>query len=279
MTPLKIVLLYTSGHIGSAITLNRLVHSKEYQIIGIIKTPLVSLSFRGKKSIVSQMKKMGWQFGWVLIWQKAWHFVMRLLSGLIPFKRHLLWPSIKIATKLKIPILSLKSINNPESTCFIKDLGPDLLISAYLNQIIKEPLLSSPKIGILNVHPGWLPAYRGVMAYFWVLKNGEDEAGVTIHWIDHGIDTGNILMRKKFKIHDGMTQFDVLVKSAIVGVHLLRSIGKKIINDDPLPHIKTIEAHTDYYSFPCETAFNHYFKKHNFFNIRSILNLFMKQKL
>ena len=59
MTPLKIVLLYTSGHIGSAITLNRLVHSKEYQIIGIIKTPLVSLSFRGKKSIVSQMKKMG----------------------------------------------------------------------------------------------------------------------------------------------------------------------------------------------------------------------------
>ncbi|MBT5954578.1 hypothetical protein HOG98_07640 [bacterium] len=279
MTPLKIVLLYTSGHIGSAITLNRLVHSKEYQIIGIIKTPLVSLSFKGKKSIVTQMKKMGWKFGWALIWQKAWHFAMRLLSGLIPFKRHLLWPSIKIASALNIPLISLKSINDPESTTFIKDLGPDLLISAYLNQIIKEPLLSSPKIGILNVHPGWLPAYRGVMAYFWVLKNGEDEAGVTIHWIDKGIDTGDILMQKKFKIHDGMTQFDVLVKSAIVGVHLLRSIGKKIINKEKLPHIKPIEAHSDYYSFPCEAAFNHYFKKHSFFNIRSILKLFMKQKL
>ena len=89
----------------------------------------------------------------------------------------------------------MHDINHPTVINLIQDLKPDIIVSAYFNQIIKEPVIDLPKFGILNIHPGWLPAYRGAMAYFWVLKNGSEKAGVSIHWIDKGIDTGELVSR------------------------------------------------------------------------------------
>ncbi|MGK0298115.1 MAG: methionyl-tRNA formyltransferase [Gammaproteobacteria bacterium] len=87
----------------------------------------------------------------------------------------------------------MSNINHSSVIRLIQDIKPDLIVSAYFNQIIKEPIINLPRLGILNMHPGWLPAYRGVMAYFWVLKNGSDEAGVSIHWIGKGIDAGELV--------------------------------------------------------------------------------------
>ena len=84
----------------------------------------------------------------------------------------------------------------------MRQCQPDVLVSAYFSQILKSEIIQLPRFGVLNIHPGWLPAYRGAMAYFWVLHNGSDPGGVSVHWIDEGIDTGEILERRFFRIRD-----------------------------------------------------------------------------
>ena len=111
----------------------------------------------------------------------------------MPGHRDQILPAWQISRKYNIPIHRISDINNPSVTELLHKLEPDIIVSAYFNQIIKEPVIELPKVGILNIHPGWLPAYRGAMAYFWVLKNGSEKAGVSIHWIDKGIDTGKLV--------------------------------------------------------------------------------------
>ena len=69
--------------------------------------------------------------------------------------------------------------------------------------IIKKNLLTIPKIGILNCHMGILPAYRGMDCHTWsILNNDFDCIGLTTHFMDEGIDTGNILKTKKIRLDD-----------------------------------------------------------------------------
>ena len=139
------------------------------------------------------------------------------------------------------------------------------------------PVIQTPRLGVLNVHPGWLPAYKGAMAYLWVLKNGGERAGVTVHWIDEGVDTGAILARRAFTVAPGMTQQNVLVTTATVGADLLSEVGNKLVSGENIDDICPDDREEDmYYPMPGEAAFDAYFRRRRFFRIRdtfaSILN-------
>lgn len=91
-------------------------------------------------------------------------------------------------------------INSPEIIDILAELAPDLIISIRYGQILKETVINIPKKGVLNLHSGILPKYKGVMATFWALKNNEPEIGTTLHSIDNGsIDTGRIIKTSKMK--------------------------------------------------------------------------------
>ena len=70
------------------------------------------------------------------------------------------------------------------------------------NQIFKNNLINLPPLKIINCHAGKLPFYRGRNVLNWVLINDENEFGITVHFIDEGIDTGDIILQKTFKIDD-----------------------------------------------------------------------------
>jgi methionyl-tRNA formyltransferase len=61
-------------------------------------------------------------------------------------------------------------------------------------------VLALPKIGSICYHPSILPRYRGASAINWAVINGESETGLTIFWVDEGIDTGDILLQKKVEV-------------------------------------------------------------------------------
>ncbi len=61
-------------------------------------------------------------------------------------------------------------------------------------------MLSIPKIGVLNRHNALLPRNRGRLTPFWVIYNSEKETGVTIHFVEEGIDSGEILIQKRYKV-------------------------------------------------------------------------------
>ena len=59
-----------------------------------------------------------------------------------------------------------------------------------------------PKYGAINCHAGKLPDYRGRNILNWALINDEKEFGITVHFIDEGIDTGDIILQESFEIKD-----------------------------------------------------------------------------
>ena len=76
----------------------------------------------------------------------------------------------------------------------------DLLILAYVTQIVPESVLAVPRLGSICFHPSLLPKYRGGSAVNWAVINGERETGVTVFWPDAGIDTGPILLQRPVPI-------------------------------------------------------------------------------
>lgn len=93
----------------------------------------------------------------------------------------------------------------PNSKAFFnsaKKYKCDIFVSMSFDQIFKPPLASLPLLKTINCHAGKLPQYRGRNILNWVLINDEKEFGITVHYIDSGIDTGDIILQRTFPIHD-----------------------------------------------------------------------------
>ena len=84
-------------------------------------------------------------------------------------------------------------INHPDVVALARELQPDL-IAVFGTSLIRGELLNMGRLGIVNLHGGLSPEYRGADCTFWALYNGEPEkVGCTLHWIDAGIDTGGLI--------------------------------------------------------------------------------------
>jgi len=101
-----------------------------------------------------------------------------------------------------IPYLKGVKINMEEFYILAKSYNCDLFVSMSFNQIFKDKITNLPQLGTINCHAGKLPFYRGRNILNWALINDEKEFGITVHFIDEGIDTGDILLQKCFNITD-----------------------------------------------------------------------------
>jgi methionyl-tRNA formyltransferase len=98
-------------------------------------------------------------------------------------------------------VRAVADANAPECERFLKALGPDLLVLGP-TRILRPHILSIPRVGVLNPHPGLLPDYRGLDVIPWAIYNG-DPLGVTIHFVDQGIDTGDVVAQRRFEVRPG----------------------------------------------------------------------------
>src|SRR5438477_1374120 len=90
-------------------------------------------------------------------------------------------------------VIEVPHINHPDVAELAKRLQPDV-IAVFGTSLIRGPLLTNGRLGIFNLHGGLSPGYRGADCTFWALHNGEpDQVGCTLHRIDRGIDTGNLV--------------------------------------------------------------------------------------
>lgn len=109
---------------------------------------------------------------------------------------------IQMANKNSIPVFSHPKINSDEFLEKVRSFGCDLFVSMSFNQIFKKQILSVSRLGIINCHAGKLPYYRGRNILNWALINDEKEFGITVHFVDEGIDTGDIILQKTYPISD-----------------------------------------------------------------------------
>lgn len=87
---------------------------------------------------------------------------------------------------------------------YLKKNKIDLLVIYSMSQLLKESIFIVPKYGTINLHPSFLPKYRGPNPWFWSYLNGDDKGGVTVHFIDKGEDTGDIIYQEEYKIEKGI---------------------------------------------------------------------------
>ena len=104
------------------------------------------------------------------------------------------------AQDLGIPYLIFKNINDKNVVDNLKLFQCDLFISMSFDQIIKKQLIELPPRGFINCHAGALPFYRGRNILNWALINGETSYGITVHYIDEGVDTGDIIRQVFYNI-------------------------------------------------------------------------------
>jgi len=106
------------------------------------------------------------------------------------------------AKKYNIDYLKDKNINSQEFIIKLKKYNSHLFVSMSFNQIFKTEIIHLPKYNTINCHAGKLPFYRGRNILNWVLINDEKEFGITVHYMDEGIDTGDIILQNTYPIHD-----------------------------------------------------------------------------
>lgn len=174
-----------------------------------------------------------------------------------------------IAKKLAVPVLGVKNINLESSRNIIKKHRPDLIISVLFSQILKKEVILLPKLAVINFHPAYLPYYKGISPIFWSLVNKEKYSGISIHYIDEGIDTGGIIKQKKIKIYPKDTEDSLYWQSAVLGSKLLISVVDEFSKGLPKGKIKNGGS---YYSFPTHDAVRRFRKMgRNFFILNKYL--------
>ncbi|MBL7924334.1 MAG: hypothetical protein JNL88_09055 [Bacteroidia bacterium] len=87
---------------------------------------------------------------------------------------------------------------------WMKDLAPDLICVAGFSKKIPPGILQIPVMGVLNIHSGPLPAFRGAHPFYYLVKDSRAPGGVTIHWMNEKLDDGNIIQFIPVKLLQGM---------------------------------------------------------------------------
>ncbi len=150
-------------------------------------------------------------------------------------------PVKKVALKHNIPLLQPQKIKNIYKE--IKDLKPDLIITAAYGQIIPKNILKIPKFGCINIHGSLLPKYRGASPIQYAILKGDKKTGITVMEMDEKMDEGDIISQKSIKIESNDTASSLHDKLSILGADLLIETLPKILNKKskytPQDHNKT----------------------------------------
>lgn len=128
---------------------------------------------------------------------------------------------LNFAKNYNIDYIKSKNINSQEFVQTIKKYDCDIFVSMSFNQIFKKEIINVPKLKTINCHAGKLPFYRGRNILNWVLINDEKEFGITVHFVDEGIDTGDIIIQETFPIKQKDNYKTLLEKASVECANLL----------------------------------------------------------
>ena len=126
-----------------------------------------------------------------------------------------------------IAYLKHQNINSEKFLNEVKKFNCDLFVSMSFNQIFKKEIINIPKFKVINCHAGKLPYYRGRNVLNWVLINDEPEFGITVHFVDEGVDTGDIIAQEIYSIEDNDSYATLLTKAYSGCADLLYNSIKK----------------------------------------------------
>ena len=130
-----------------------------------------------------------------------------------------------------IPTFFFKNHCSASTESFLKNRDISLIINAGTPRILKNNIISIPTRGVLNVHPGILPKYRGCTVVEWSIYN-DDKVGATAHFMTEGIDEGPIILTEEYSFLKGDSYSGVRIKVYENSFSLMSKAIKHVITND-----------------------------------------------
>jgi len=150
-------------------------------------------------------------------------------------------PIKEAAFKLHLKIYQPEKIGSATSVAQMKYLKPDLIVVAAYGQILTREVLDLPPKGCLNLHASLLPKYRGASPIHAAIAAGEKQSGMTVMWMDEGLDTGDILLQEAVTLRRHETAGTLHDRLAKIGAEgLLKAIA--LIETGKAPRMKQDKA-------------------------------------
>ncbi|MBP2652931.1 MAG: fmt [Firmicutes bacterium] len=141
-------------------------------------------------------------------------------------------PVKEAALRYGLPVLQPEKIKTPDFIDQIVALKPEAIVVVAFGQILPQSLLNVPKLGCINVHASILPKYRGAAPIHWAVINGERVTGVTTMYMDAGLDTGDMILKKEVNILPDDTTGELYDKLGLLGADLLSDTLRLMIQGD-----------------------------------------------
>jgi methionyl-tRNA formyltransferase len=146
---------------------------------------------------------------------------------------------VQLAWGQAIPVFEVARPSAAETLALLAALRADAACVACFPQRLPKTLIELPRLGFLNMHPALLPAHRGPAPLFWIFRGGERTAGVTIHFMDQRLDTGDIATQQEIVLPDGISGLETERRCAALGARLmvesLRALGSGSLARRPQP--------------------------------------------
>jgi folate-dependent phosphoribosylglycinamide formyltransferase PurN len=255
---MRIVIL-TYESLYSNIMSERLLKEFPGQVVGIVRSDCLIFKKSHPEALWYLVQHTGLRF----VGRKALEFFQSRATAIL-FKligRDPKVHSLRDMRKLyDVPVIGSKNVNSKETRAQLEAWQPDLILSIYLNQLIKSKVIEMPTMGTLNIHPALLPRHRGLFPYFWVIANSERETGVTIHWVDQKFDTGDLLLQEKIPVEENETITSLSHKSSLVGADMLVKAIKLIEAGNP-PKITQDHTQASYHTWPTPTDQKRFYRQ------------------
>jgi methionyl-tRNA formyltransferase len=138
----------------------------------------------------------------------------------------------KTALQKGLSFVQPKNVSSAEGAAYIGRLEPDFLFSFSYSRIVKGYILNQASKGAFNIHFSNLPHHRGCLPLVYALAACDREAGVTLHVMDEGIDTGPIVERVLFPVEETDTAFSLYFECVAAGIDLFDRALPKLLSGE-----------------------------------------------
>lgn len=125
------------------------------------------------------------------------------------------------ALKHSIEVYQPKTLRSEAAVNKVKEISPDIIVVVAYGKILPKEILEYPKYGCVNIHGSLLPKYRGAAPIQWSVINGEEFGGVTSMFMDVGLDTGDMLIKRSTEILPNETSGELYERLKEIGAEVL----------------------------------------------------------
>jgi len=167
----------------------------------------------------------------------------------------------QLAGAYGLNVIERSDLNSENFRELIRKYDADLFISVASSIIFKKDLINIPRLDCINIHNAPLPKYRGMLPNFWQLYHGETEAGITVHRIEEGIDTGDIISQHFVQIETDDSLHDLIIKTKKEDAKIIMQVIEDYRNDQI--SYRKMEGEGSYFTFPTHEDVREFRKRGN----------------